>query len=418
MGYKALWQVVIFVLLFSGATMAEPVVLEYWFGEVSDYSAAAMQDIVDRFNAENPDIYVDFVHKGNSNHMYKEALQVAIIGGVAPDVAYLNYYDIRDFSLQADWFVPFNELFSEEMIAQLNASYLPPAKDSVKVGDTWYGLPWRMDTRGLYYNADMFESAGLNRDNPPRYMDELDEYAGKLTVREGDKVVQLGFYPRGNNFSRELPWLWAFGGDFFDYDTLLPAFLGPNRQQNLEGVEWIESYSKTYGSYTEVPAGRFLQAQLGMIVQSTSVLPQYRDNANFSWGIGVLPTKRGVDLFSTTFPLGPAIPLGARHPQEAARFIEYLSNPDLQVEWYEKTAMPPPTFEAIRQIIPLTEDPRGTFLIQTMLPVSRVMPPLAVDILDIFQPKADRMRRGEISAVTVLEETQSELEVYFREVFK
>ena len=415
MSFRA-WAAALTLLgVLSFGVGAEPVELEFWYGEVADYALRSMQEIVDRFNSERDDIVVRLVHKGNSNFMYQEALQVAILGGVAPDIAYLNYYDVRDLSLQGDWFIPLNDLLSPEELARLDEIFLPPAQEAFRIGQTWFGLPWRMDTRGLYYNAQMFEQSGLDPGAPPRYIDELDEYTRKMTVRNADNAVtRIGFYPRGNNFSREIPWLWAFGGEFFDFESLRPTFTGAPMSANLEAVEWIDGYAKTYGTWTAVPAGRFLQGQLGMIVQSTSSLAQFAQQATFTWGIGVIPTKRGVDLFSTTFPLGPAIPRGARHPREAARFLVYLTNADLQVEWYQQTSMPPTTWEAMRAILPLTDDPRARFLIETMFPVSRVMPPFATDILDVFQPKADRMRNGEISPAAVLEESQAELEAYFR----
>jgi multiple sugar transport system substrate-binding protein len=65
-----------------------------------------------------------------------------------------------------------------------------------KRGDSLYALPWGSDTYGLYWNKDLFEEAGLDPEKPPQTLEELVEYADKLTkVDENGKIIQLGFVP-------------------------------------------------------------------------------------------------------------------------------------------------------------------------------------------------------------------------------
>ena len=60
-------------------------------------------------------------------------------------------------------------------------------------------LPLLADVYGFYYNKDLFKKAGLN--GPPKTMQQLTQYAKKLTVKNADgslKVVgfdpEFGFY--------------------------------------------------------------------------------------------------------------------------------------------------------------------------------------------------------------------------------
>lgn len=50
-------------------------------------------------------------------------------------------------------------------------------------GITLYALPWDTDARVIYYNKEHFREAGLDPEKPPRTIEELDEYADKLTKK-------------------------------------------------------------------------------------------------------------------------------------------------------------------------------------------------------------------------------------------
>src|SRR4030095_6025958 len=65
-----------------------------------------------------------------------------------------------------------------------------------KDGDKILCLPWGTDIYALYWNKDLFEAAGLDPDTPPQTMEELAEFADKLTIRGADgKLEQIGFLP-------------------------------------------------------------------------------------------------------------------------------------------------------------------------------------------------------------------------------
>jgi DNA-binding CsgD family transcriptional regulator len=54
-----------------------------------------------------------------------------------------------------------------------------------------YGLPYETDIRVLFYNKAVFKDGGLDPEKPPQTMDELWEYADKLTIRDGDRIERL-----------------------------------------------------------------------------------------------------------------------------------------------------------------------------------------------------------------------------------
>jgi multiple sugar transport system substrate-binding protein len=63
-----------------------------------------------------------------------------------------------------------------------------------KQGDKIVCLPWGTDAYALFWNKDLFEAAGLDPEKPPSTMEELVEYAEKLTIIGADgSIEQIGF---------------------------------------------------------------------------------------------------------------------------------------------------------------------------------------------------------------------------------
>ena len=81
------------------------------------------------------------------------------------------------------------------------------------VGDKLYGIALGNHSRVLVYNKDMFKAAGLDPDRPPQTIDELIDYAKKLTTPD---VYGLGMYFGPSRATIELyysPFLWGAGTD-------------------------------------------------------------------------------------------------------------------------------------------------------------------------------------------------------------
>ena len=100
------------------------------------------------------------------------------------------------------------------------------------------GLPYDGTARLLFYNVDHFIAAGLDPDNPPRDIATLEEYARKLTIREGDRIVQYGFVPHfaeGSLFT----WGLSFEGSFYDIEAGLHQYRPANRgSANMDDKLW------------------------------------------------------------------------------------------------------------------------------------------------------------------------------------
>lgn len=55
-----------------------------------------------------------------------------------------------------------------------------------------YYIDYGMMTGSVYYNKEMWKEAGLTDDDIPKTWDEMIEVAKKLTIKDGDNIVQAG----------------------------------------------------------------------------------------------------------------------------------------------------------------------------------------------------------------------------------
>ncbi|NLN19869.1 MAG: extracellular solute-binding protein [Firmicutes bacterium] len=406
-----------FVLLLhatQGQTAEATVRLEYC-GELANHYADTMRDIIQQFEKENPHIVIDMDHRGAPAQYEPEKLPVAIAAGVPPDIAYLNGFMTIVWAIRGGFLMPLNELLPANTINEFESRYLPAPKSEMSLNGVWFGVPFRMDTRGLYLNVDLFEEAGLNSQVGPKDIPELDVYAAKLTRRREDGQIQiLGFAPNGNNWS-ELFWLWAFGGEFLSPSGEV-TFTNVSSHRNA--LAWIQEYANRYGPTARTSTDGLANNQVAMHLNSTTMLTTFPATyPDFDWYTSHIPSMPGVKPFSVGCSLGPSVPIGARHPHEAARFVAFLSRPEIQVQWYQRTHSLPTRIEAFQQVLRSMDDPRERILVE-QLPVTRTVPLLYRDFLAVERLHLTALREGKISPQVALENIQRDLELLlYQELF-
>lgn len=83
--------------------------------------------------------------------------------------------------------------------------------------------------------------AGLDPEDPPSTIEELNEAAEKLTIMDGNTYKQVGFIPWLNAGKPIYTWGWNFGGDFYDADT---NTLTVAKAENIEALQWEVDFAE------------------------------------------------------------------------------------------------------------------------------------------------------------------------------
>jgi len=200
---------------------------------------------------------------------------LAMAGGVAPDVLYVNFR-ISDSYIQQKFLYPLDEYVKEWAKEEdLDEWIYPPVWQVIKRDGHVWAIPYQTYVMTLQYRKDLFRAAGLDPERPPRNWDELFEYAKKLTIPEkGQYGMALFAGPHASWWFIDL--LWSAGGEavaqdkdgnwraVFNDDAAVTAL---KFYQKLGRARWQRN-GKTYRgvAYRDTDYGKLWQlGKIGMV---------------------------------------------------------------------------------------------------------------------------------------------------------
>lgn len=142
---------------------------------------------------------------------------MAIAGGVAPDIIYVNFRQ-SDTYIQNNFLYPLDEFIAKESPEAMQLRVEKPVWQVIKrkkkgtQQEQIWALPYETLVRVLMYRKDAFKRAGLNPAKAPRTWDEFYAYAKILSdPANGNYGSILASGPQAAY--DWLPFLWAAGGD-------------------------------------------------------------------------------------------------------------------------------------------------------------------------------------------------------------
>lgn len=215
----------------------------YWSAFTGD-SQVWDQSRVDAFNELYKDkgikCNVQFVPDGAGINNGK--LLSAIAGGQAPDLIICDNATAA-YSYAANGSFEKLQPYLDEVNLDVD-NFFEGCKDVIYYQDEAYLIPQDTNVMLLYYNPDIAKEAGLDPENPPKTLDELDEWAEAMTVQNED-----GSYSRFGL----IPWLdlkddaftlpFFFGADLYDSAAEKLNLTSP---EVIQCMEWLQSYGEKY----------------------------------------------------------------------------------------------------------------------------------------------------------------------------
>ncbi len=322
------------------------VVVQYWEKWVGD-EGAKMKVIVDDFNdtvGKKKHIYVQYL----SMSQIDQKTIVAVAAGDPPDVAGLWDHEVAPMGAMGA-LMPLDELAGEHGIT---ASYYKPVywKACCYHGKL-YALVSTPAAVALFYNKKMFQdeaktlrAAGLDPDQAPQTLQDLDRYAAALdtysTGPDGKPHVErAGYLPMEPGWWMYTTPLW-FGTDIWDSKNHKFLLTDP---RVVAAFTWVQSYSKKYGedAITEFsngvqgqfnsPANPFMVGRIAMEQQGSwmaNYIHQNRPSFDPDWAAAPFPSADGRKMV-TWCPIDLLmIPRGCKHPKEAFEFIAFVNRQD------------------------------------------------------------------------------------------
>ncbi|SIO47661.1 carbohydrate ABC transporter substrate-binding protein, CUT1 family [Rhodovulum sp. ES.010] len=324
------------VMLAASTALVNPAAAEteltmYYPIAVGGPLTQVVDGIVAEFEDRNPDITVNAIYAGNYDDTRIKALS-ALNSGDPAQLAVMFSIDVYDL-IEQDLIVPFDDVVeTEEERAWLDSFYPALMANGTVEGQTW-GVPFQRSTIVAYYNKDMFRDAGLAPEKAPTTWDEMVEMGRALTTddRWGLMIPSTG-YP-----------YWMFqalaiqnGKELMSDDGLTTYFDAP---AVVDTLAFWKSLSTEHGIMPEgtVEWGTlrqaFLEGQTAMMWHSTGNLTAVKDNAEFDFGVAMLPAngRLGSPTGGGNFYLFKDST--DEEKQAALKLIKFMTSPEQAAEW-------------------------------------------------------------------------------------
>lgn len=326
------------------ATEEGRVVITYW-DRHSGHEHEARRTLIDEFNASQNEIYVRALPIGWN----MEKMVTSIAGASAPDIISLDGTLLSQMVAQG-CFTPLDE-FMQSSPSLREEAFFPHLWRAVCFDGHVWAVPTTTDSVCLLWNKDAFRRAGLDPEQPPRTIEELGRFAARLTVREGDRIVQMGFLPWAP-WDQSHMWGGLFGGQWYDPTTgricaaespgIIASFYwqrsftldpnlppdSPEQSPYAQDANRIAAFRSGFGDYQSAN-NPFYTGRVAMIAEGEWQVTFVNKYApGLDWGVAPLPQPEGVTprCYSPTC-IADAIPATARHKKEALTFLRWFHTP-------------------------------------------------------------------------------------------
>lgn len=285
------------------------------------------QQVIDGYQAIHPNVTIKLVN--NPWEDYWTKLPLALDGENGPALFNVhNSYHENLINYLAPLDIPLEDLKADFT-----------GVDAHVIDGNVYYIDYGMMTGSVYYNKDMWEEAGLTEEDIPKTWDEMREVAKKLTIKDGDRLVQAGLNFNDDFHQNYLLGLnYQLGENLFQEDGRTPNVNCDAMKQIMQMLVDIYEVdgvgSKDFG---EKGSDSFGQGQSAMVIQ----WGHYYNTLNTTWtdinfGVFEIPTFDGnpyaYNRYNGESTFGINKNAAADQQAVAQDFVKYfLANNDAQI---------------------------------------------------------------------------------------
>ena len=287
---------------------------------------ALLGTMADKFMEANPNVTVNVTPVDWGQAVAK--LQTAIGGGETPDISQMG----------TDMMGQFVETGALEPVpASVDpAQFFESAWNTNVVDGAAHGVPWYVETRVLYERTDL---AGDT--TAPTTWDELKTEAQAIKDAGAEYGISLGT----KNSQEYLPFVWQNGGDVMAADGSAFTLDSP---EAIEALTFYDSFFEEGLSPTAVPEGfdvtpAFVAGTHPMFFSGPWHVGLITDaggaDIEGKWQVSTVPTK----VSGTSFVGGSNLVVfkDSQNKDAAWAFIDFMSQPENQVAWYQEATVLP-----------------------------------------------------------------------------
>ncbi|MBO9451215.1 sn-glycerol-3-phosphate ABC transporter substrate-binding protein UgpB [Tropicibacter sp. R16_0] len=334
---------------FATTTFAETEV--QWWHAMGGTNGERVNKIAEDFNATQDEYKVVPVYKGN----YTETMTAAIAAFRAKEHPQIvQVFEVGTATMMAakGAIVPVEQMMKDAGEPFDGDAFLPAVVSYYQTPEgELLSMPFNSSTPVLWYNKDALDAAGAK---VPETWDEVKEAAQKLVDNGMDCGVSFGWqsWVMIENFSA---WhnleLGTKENGFAGFDTEFTF----NNEKVAARLDDIASMSEgnlfKYGGRRGDSLPMFTNGECGMWLNSSAYYGSMVSQAKFNFGQTMLPLDTSVADAPQNSIIGGATlwVLGGHDAEEykgTAKFMTYLSSPEVQAWWHQETGYVPITTAA------------------------------------------------------------------------
>ncbi len=275
-------------------------------------------EFAEAFVAENPDVQINVTAiPWDAAH---DKIATAIAGGQTPDVSMIGTTWMGEFAATGA-LDPTPELID-------SGSFFEGAWESTNVGGTNYGVPWYVETRVLYYRSDLVAE-------PPTDWEGLTAMAQEAKAAGAEWGINLQPGQTGA-WQTFMPFAWQAGAEMTNEDGTAFTIDSP---EMVEALTYFQTVFTEELAPTALPQGAlepdFMAGKIASFVSGpwhVGILEEL--DADGMENVALAPLPAGDEEASFIGGANLAVFKDAENRDAAWKFVEWLSQPEVQVEWY------------------------------------------------------------------------------------
>ena len=340
----------------AGSAAVAQTEIQWWHAQTGANNEV-IETLAKEFNESQGDYRLVPVFKGT----YPEALNAGIAAfraGEPPHI--IQVFDVGTGVMMsaAGAIVPVADVLAMGGTEFDKSQYLPGIVSYYSTTDgTMLSFPYNSSSPILYYNKDIFQSAGLDVNDPPETWPEVWEAARK--------IVETGAAACGYTST----WLtWIHLENFaawnnLQYATLENGLGGTDIELKINAPTFVKHMQEIadlseegvfrYGGRTSEAKQLFLSGECGIFTESSGGLGDVV-KSGINYGTGPLPYEAGVEgAPQNTIPGGASLWVFAGHDEEeymgVAAFFNFISQTPIQARLHQVSGYLPATMAAYEE---------------------------------------------------------------------
>ena len=287
----------------------------------SDAENVRLQEIIDQWNADNPDTQVVL----NLVPDYDTKLQTALAGGSPPDIFYIDSFKLPDL-VAAGAVAPIGDQLTNP------DDFYPSMREAFTIDGTFYCPPKDFSTLALEYNKDLFDAAGVAYPTADWTWDDLRAAAEQLTDADAG-VYGMVLSP---DFARLIALIYANGGTVTDEGfTAMTLDSDAVKQATEFYVSLVtDGFAAQPADLDSGWAGEaFGKGKAAMAMEGNWIVPFLADQfPDVNYGLVELPAG-SAGKATMAFTVCYGVPAGGANNEAALKVVDYITGPDGMKAW-------------------------------------------------------------------------------------